>query len=364
MRRAFNEAEQWFARGRSPRWEAALESAADLIFRSRSQAFREALLGSALARAEDPSLNPRLPYINQGVGAFNGRTLDERVVNPFFQRERIPSSRGPYLAMFRRSVRFVAATRSGLRDKDGYDAFLELVAAVEKAQAREDSEAIIVQLLIRFLRLREASRIRLAAPRRVGIEQLESLLRRLLATPSGGRLPVIIIVALLEAISERFSANWTTEVQGINVADAPTGSGGDITVWEGDRALFAAEVTERPLDFDRVVATFNAKIAVGDFSEYVFFVFRAPADEQIAEQVRRYFEQGHELIVVEILSWSVANLATIGSAGRNAFLKRLLARLDDDTIPRSLKVAWNHAVGELTRVGGSIPRPGRAGIEQ
>src|SRR5271157_1327940 len=101
------------------------------MFQSTTQAYREVLLGCSIARIQDRRINVRLPYINLGEGAFNGRTLDERVVNPFLQANRIPSSRGPYLGVFRRSVRFDQSTRTGVRDKDGYDSFLALIAYLE-----------------------------------------------------------------------------------------------------------------------------------------------------------------------------------------------------------------------------------------
>jgi hypothetical protein len=77
----------------------------NILFATNVRAYREALMGCAIARFQDRAINIRLPYINQGQNAFNGRTLDERAVNPFFQEHRVPSSRGPYLAAFRRSVR-------------------------------------------------------------------------------------------------------------------------------------------------------------------------------------------------------------------------------------------------------------------
>lgn len=68
--------------------------AAVILFGSKTQAFREALLGCALAHVLDPFIDIRLPYVNQGANAFNGRTLDERVVNPFLQNKAIPCSKG------------------------------------------------------------------------------------------------------------------------------------------------------------------------------------------------------------------------------------------------------------------------------
>mgnify|MGYP007099441666 CR=1 FL=1 len=61
------------------------EQLLDAVFYSQTQSYREVLLGCALIRLLDKGVNIRLPYIKHGKGAFNGRTLDEKVINPFLQ---------------------------------------------------------------------------------------------------------------------------------------------------------------------------------------------------------------------------------------------------------------------------------------
>ena len=70
-----------------------IEGACDALFNSRTQAYREAMLGCVLARIQNRAINIRLPYVGQGDDAFNGRTLDEQVINPFLTTNRIPCSR-------------------------------------------------------------------------------------------------------------------------------------------------------------------------------------------------------------------------------------------------------------------------------
>jgi hypothetical protein len=127
-------------------------------------------------------------------------------------------------------------------------------------------------LLYKFAKLREAAEVPLSRLQRISLEQFESLISSLLNTPSGGRLPVIIVVAALRAIKDYFGVDWVIDYQGINVADAASGVGGDITIKQGDKIVFAAEVTERPLERARVVATFNTKIAPHGIEDYLFFV--------------------------------------------------------------------------------------------
>ena len=71
------------------------KDALDTIFSSKTQSYREVLLGCAVARYQDRSCNIRHPYVKQGEDAFNGRTLDEKAVNPFCFQNRFLAPRDP-----------------------------------------------------------------------------------------------------------------------------------------------------------------------------------------------------------------------------------------------------------------------------
>ena len=131
---------------------------------------------------------------------------------------------------------------------------------------------------------------------RISLEQYESLITSLLNTPSGGRLPVILVVAAFRTIKDYFGLEWVIDYQGINVADAATGVGGDITITHEGRIVFAGKVTERPLERARVVATFNTKIASYGIEDYLFFVRPETLAADARQQARQYFAQGHRSI--------------------------------------------------------------------
>ena len=146
----FVEAEASFRNKQPPMITSHIEVATERLVTSDTQSFREVLLGCCLARLLDASINIRHPYVNQGEDAFNGRTLDERVINPFLQDRMVPCSKGPYLASFRRSVKFVPETASGLRDKDGYKALLGFLDELEQAKKAE-VKTLTIYLLYNFL---------------------------------------------------------------------------------------------------------------------------------------------------------------------------------------------------------------------
>ncbi|MBW7921928.1 MAG: hypothetical protein H3C51_07490 [Rubellimicrobium sp.] len=115
----FTGAEQMFRTNPAAQGPPEAVAALDILFASAIQSYREALLGCCIARLMDDGIDIRLPYMNQGDTAYNGRTLDEQVINPFLHRHEIPASKGPFLAIFRRNVSFTEDTRRGVRDKAG-----------------------------------------------------------------------------------------------------------------------------------------------------------------------------------------------------------------------------------------------------
>jgi hypothetical protein len=338
-------AEEDFAAGIIPDCDAAFIVACGGVFASQTQAHREVLLGCFLARMQDKTTDVRSPYVGQGDRAFNGRELDQRVVNPFLRTRHVPSTVGPYLSAFRRSVRFDLATRQGVRDKVSYD---HLLRALERLEATDSDPAKMLRfLLYKFVELREAAHIALTTLQRMSLEQYDTLITGLLATPSQGRFPVILLVATFKAVSGYFGQDWVIEMQGINEADRPGGAGGDITIKSDGHTVLVAEVTERPVDLHRVVQTFHTKIGPQGIEEYLFFVRPQAATQEARQQAHQYFAQGHEVNFLDIKTWMLMALASIGGKGRQLFTEFALELLGADDVPRTVKVAWNTQMERL-----------------
>lgn len=346
----FDIAEKYHQDGATVPVSSTVQTAADTLFSSSTQSYREALLGCALARVMDDALNIRLPYVSHGSDAFNGRTLDEQVINPFLHDRLIPSSKGPYLATFRRSVKFIPETASGLRDKKGYEAFLSYIDALETAGSEEELRTLVVYLLQRFLVLRDAATIPLARISRLSLDQYEFLIDRLLQTPSGGLLPVLLAVAMFKTLKECFNLPWEIDWQDINVADRASGVGGDITVKVDTRIFLAVEVTERPIDKSRVVSTFNTKIAPHGIEDYLFFSTDTVPGKETKDAAVQYFAQGHDVNFLQVKPWLINILGTIGSRYRNHFTSEFITMLDSITVPSALKVTWNDLVKKLVTI--------------
>jgi hypothetical protein len=343
---AFAAAEADFAGGTGELVPAEMIRATGTLMKSTTQAYREVLVGCCLARILDPVIDVHLPYANQGDTAYNGRSLDEAVVNPFLQQHQVPASRGPFLSVFRRSVQFAPEIRSGLRDKAGFDALLTFIDMLSNADAAA-AHACLRHLLTAFVALRDASDIALVHVQRLSLDQYDLLLERLLQVPSGGRFPVLLAVAMFHTLRQSFNLDWAIEWQGINVADRASDVGGDITVRSGEEVILSVEVTERPIDRARVEATFNHKILTHRLTDYLFLhgeIAPAPDARTLA---RRYFGQGHDMSFLPVRQWLLQSLGTIGTRHRPIFTTETIALLRGPDVPASLKLAWNETVRGL-----------------
>ena len=321
----------------------SMASSVETLFQSQTQAFREALIGCCIARILDSGIDIRFPYMGQDDNAYNGRTLDERVINPFLHERSIPCSKAPFLSVFRRSVRFVPETREGVRDKRAFDEMLRVVEAL-RAENDDEANAIFKFVLYKFVELREQSDIIVKRIRRLSMEQQKELIENLLSTPSGGLLPVLIAVATFKSISDAYDLDWQVDRQGINVADAAKGAAGDITVTKEEDVLFSIEVTERPVDRDRVRSTFVTKMSPNNVEDYLFLLAGGEATEAAKVLARSYFSQGHEINFMSLGEWIGAVLALLRAPGRMRFNENVVELLRQRDIPASVKLAWNDCV--------------------
>jgi len=320
-------------------------AAAETLFATSVQSYRETLLGCGLARLQNRRINIRSPYANQGADSFNGRSLDEVVINRFLQEKEIPSGKGPYLAVFRRSVRFVPETAQGLRDKAGYTAMLSYLSELEACTDDAGVELLIRLLLFKFVELRDKAQVAVAKIGRLSLAQYSVLIEQLLQTQSGGLLPVLLTVAMFRTIKACYSLPWEIEWQGINVADKVSGAGGDITIRRDGAIFLAIEVTERVVDGPRVVSTFNTKIVKNAIPDYLFLTTQPPARDA-TEAAGHYFAQGHEMNFLAMRDWICNVLGTVGMACRKQFTDQFLALLQAEA-PATVKVRWNELIKGL-----------------
>lgn len=308
------------------------------LFLSETQAYREALVGCAVARVLDPQIDIRLPATEHGDNAFSGRSLADQVITPFMRGRAIPVSASPYLSALRGGARFVEGGEPRIqRDKQGFAALVFLADDLMKRDHNQ-ARAFLRFLLRRFVHLREDADIPLRRIAKPNLEQLRHLIMGLLGVKSGGRFPSFLATAMFQTIGECHNLGWEVEFQGINVADKFTGAVGDITVRKNGAVVLGIEVTERPIGKARVTQTFDQKIGPNALTDYLFVSTVAPEGEAL-ETARHYTAVGHEMNFVPLPPWLVHNLSVLGPPCRTLFQDKMIALMGD--APAGLKVAWN-----------------------
>lgn len=346
LQKEIREIETAFRNGRPPEVSRDFADATAVLMRSSTQAYREALLGCIVARILNPDIDIHYPHTKLGENAFSGRGLDEHVINPFLRENEIPCSGGPYLSALRRGVALVLPVPEGQRDKRAFKQLVKLADILQTGD-RESLYNFLRYFLYNFLDLREQSQIQLIRVQRMSLGQYETLLERLLSTPSGGRLPVYVVVAIFRAIQQYFELDWSIEWQEINVSDAARNVGGDITIRRNGDIVLAVEVTERPLDESRVRTVFRTKISKYVIDDYIFF-FTATSPSEVARRTaQRFFTQGHHISFLQVKNWAIGILGTIGAEGRACFNDTLVGLLDRNDVPREIKVAWNRYLEDI-----------------
>jgi hypothetical protein len=320
----------------------AIQDATEALFKTSTASWREILIGVALLRALDPDVDIHLPRKDQG-SVVTGRTITERIVTPFMAAQRVPVLKNPYLSVGRGDLRFEKGGESRkYRDPEAFETLVEIVTYLRTPDQKRAQE-YLRYLLKRFIELRESANIPLIEVARLSLDQYQILIGELLPLQSGGRLPPLIGVAMLQTLSTAFGLKWDIEWQGINVADKSSGAVGDITVKSSGKIITGLEVTERPVDEARVSSTFNEKIAPNKLEDYLFVLTKEPSQDA-RDIARKFFGMGHEVNFVQVDAWAHHVLSIVGPAGRSIFQKKMVALLSAVDVPADLKVAWNKAI--------------------
>lgn len=316
------------------------------LFESRTQAYREAAVGTVVARSVDQNIDASLPH-DEFENGFAARSLHDHVINPFLRELEFPATTNPYLSSLRRGVKLRLPVPEGQRDRAGFEALARFVEYVNQAEV-EALDRILVHLLYRFIRLREQANVELSRVERFSLEQYRRIMAEMIAVPSGGRTPFYITIAVLQALQAHFGLEWEVKWQEINAADARTRQGGDIDIIRDGEIVLSVEVTERAITVDRVRATFRAKISRHEIVDYIFVHTAVPPEDEAAAAARQYFAQGHHIAFFSVEDWAIAILGILGEDGRTIFKDHFLNLLDRRETPTALKLAWNNAVEMAT----------------
>ena len=102
---------------------------------------------------------------------------------------------------------------------------------------------------------------------------------------------------------------------------------------------------------NRVVSTFNTKIALHGLEDYLFLFSQTPpeADARAAAHNDK-LGQGPISVFLPVAGWLVKlSLGTIVAPCRRLFAEKVIGLLEQPTVPAHVKVAWNEKHASLLR---------------
>jgi DNA adenine methylase len=314
------------------------------------------LMACLLGKLDNLKVDIRKPYTEiNGKGTFSGRAFDEKVVEPFVIRHKLPTnSTTAFLTPAFRNIDHVLTKQIVLvgRPRQVYTCVLELLDLVQRGKHNPEP---VLKEIIRFLLiirsenetrmkqlLRELKQADDAVP--LSAERIVTLLQQHLSNKNSSRLPVLMIAAAYQSVNDKIGET-TRPLQSHNAADSQTGAIGDveITLINDDKLVTCYEMKDKRvtiIDIENAIK----KISTLDhrIDNYIFIT-----TDVIEDEVKLFAKSVYESSAVEI-----AVLDCIGFVGhflhffhrhRRRFLEtyqKLVLEQPDSSVSQPLKEAF------------------------
>ena len=313
------------------------------------------VFAATLAKTYKPDLDIRKPYTEiGGTDCYSGRTYDEHYVTRFILEHALPCNPTTAFltpALRNRNTTLLPDTNLVGRPAALYQDALRLLTDVHQGAV---SAADVLAETIRLLLIRKNRRQ----------EQLDALLQGLqvsgetlplssegtvrliaqhLASPHSSRLPVLVVAAAYQAVSELLGES-IRPLQSHNAADKQTGAVGDVEILLAgeDRVVTGYEMKTRRVTRDDVDLALQ-KIADTGIHNYVFITTDV-IEPTVQEYAVSLYEQtgGIEIVVLDCLGF-LRHFLHLFHRSRGRFLdayQALVLAEPESAVRLPLKTAW------------------------
>lgn len=277
------------------------------------------LMACLLAKIDQPHVDPREPYTEiGGKKSFSGRAYDEEFISRFITEHELPcNSTTAFLTPALRNIyeRLTTTTRIVGKPEELYVGALAVLDAV--AKNRIDATPVFVELLRHLVRIRDERRSRINAlidelnagadKPPLSSEEIVTLLRQHLACKNASRLPVLLVAAAYESVSDRVREKRRA-LHAHNAADEQTGAMGDIEICavNDDQVVTAYEMKNKRVvkdDIDRAVQKLGES---GRRIDNYLFVTTDDVTPEVAEYAARMYDEtrGIEIAVLDCVGFA------------------------------------------------------------
>ena len=190
-------------------------------------------------------------------------------------------------------------------------------------------------------------------PVRVSLPQMLHVLDAFFAEPSGGLRPLAVTAAMMAVLGRAFSIFASVSSQGLNEADASTGSPGDVMCLGGDgNMVLAVEVKDRALTLADVRGSTGKARAATDPLRNLLFATPSVRDDEldaIRQNIEAAWASGLDISQIDILDLAKAAFALLPEEWRPTLLREIGTELDrrgDHTHRRAWHILLSNIGGE------------------
>ena len=304
-------------------WSAPLRR----IIRESGSTYPYILLTQLVGKCVNPDLNALcLQESSDLSGAWDARSLASKVIVPWNETVGRPISGAnpdPYVNNPARYKNFGEEMRSKARNKIDYD-FLQSLAQTLQASSAEEASRIFRFALIEVRRHLEAHDSEYFGPPRVSLNDIISVIKIFIATPSNGVRLQVITYATLKVFSSVFSDFGKIRSYPTNSADKASGRAGDVERMNKDGTIdFAIEVKDETLSQAELGNTILKARAANVFN--VLFVVQGNpiVDDSaaVAARISQEFARGVDVNVAPVDDFLRNTLMLLSPEQRSTLLR-------------------------------------------
>ncbi|CAB3730296.1 restriction endonuclease, SacI family [Trinickia soli] len=297
------------------------------IIREGGSTYPYVLLTQLLGKCVNPDLNALcLQDSSELPGAWDARSLASKVVVPWNEAVGRPISGAnpdPYVNNPARYKNFGEEMRSKAKNKIDYD-FLHSLAYELQTSAAEDAAKIFSLALVEIRRHLESNDSEYFGPPRVSLDDVISVIKSFISTPSNGVRLQVITYATLKVFSTAFTDFGGVRSYPTNSADRAGGRAGDVERINRDGVVdFAIEVKDETLSQAELGNTILKARAANVFN--VLFVVQGNpvVDDCVAANVRmaQEFSRGVDVNVTPVDDFLRNTLMLLSPEQRSMLLR-------------------------------------------
>jgi hypothetical protein len=286
-----------------------------------------------LAKCVLPQLDVHsLQVAYEAPGSFDARTVAHKVVVPFDQANHrvLGGSPEPYVNNPVRVPAVTPAYRNQQKAKEDWDKLVAVLDAVEEANSEVFTEQVFEQVLFEVYKLLADVVVVYPTPNRISLDRAYDLIKRYLATGSGGDRMEAICTALFQTIGDRFRIFDQVKREKVNAPDTFSGMLADIECWLEDRIVLLVEVKDRAL----TLVHLDAKLDQARARHIAEILFIAKSGkhtddaENIDARILSEFSSGQNIYVSNFFDFALGIMILLGEAGRVDFIDRVGKELD------------------------------------